>query len=35
MGDTADLNRLSQEIATLTADATGYDHRKCADASVG
>lgn len=24
MGDTADLNRLSQEIATLTADATGY-----------
>ena len=24
MGDTSDLNRLSQEIATLTADATGY-----------
>ena len=24
MGDTSDLNRLSQEIADLTADATGY-----------
>ena len=24
MGDTSDLNRLSQEIAELTADATGY-----------
>ena len=24
MGDTSDLNRLSQEIAGLTADATGY-----------
>ncbi len=24
MGDTSELNRLSQEIATLTADATGY-----------